>query len=785
MGNVELSPAPSVLRNRYPWFVLVVGILLTIAAALYVKSSVARSAAREFTSQGNEIQHKIIGRLEDHARLLQSGAALFNASERVTRRQWHVFTQSQKVEQQLPGIQGIGFSVPIPREELAQHVRKIRQEGFPEYRLKPAGDRELYTSIIYLEPFTGRNLRAFGYDMFSEPVRRAAMEQARDTGAAALSGKIVLVQETGAEVQAGTLMYVPVYHKGLPLETVAQRRAALQGWVYSPYRMNDLIKGILDSHHELKKQHIHLQLFDGVTPSPQSLLYGNYSEADKKLRHENLSTRQIQTNGRLWTLCLARTGGGFFSAAYLSIWLTAVGGAGITFLLFFLIQALLNTRAKAQRIAEKLMQERRESEETATLILNTIGEAVYGIDTNGCCTFCNPAGLRMLGYPPEVMRGKNMHDLIHHSHADGTAFDVTTCQIFKAFSEVIGCRVEGEVFWRADGTSFPVEYWSEPHYQDGRVIGAIVTFNDITERKKSQEELLQKDQAVMRSEKMASVGQLAAGVAHEINTPMGYISSNLSVLAEYLDRIVRFDRVRREVGDGELSPLTQEAIAKSRDFLKIEKILKDGPNLIKESLEGVERVTKIVQDLKSFSRVDVLEYETVALNSCLESALSIGYNELEKVATIRREYEPGPEVLCHPGQLNQVFLNLLINAGQAIVAPGEIVLRSWHDAAFVYASVGDTGKGIPLDIMARIFDRFFTTKDVGVGTGLGLSISNEIIKSHQGELLVESVVGVGTTFTVKLPRSGAGRRTGYSPGSPVAADRPAGVHHGEEAGQLI
>ena len=135
MGNVELSPTPSVLRNWYPWIVLVVGILLTIAAALSVKSSVERSAAREFATHCNEIENNIIARLEDHARLLQSGAALFNASKRVTRAQWHIFTQSQKVEQQLPGIQGIGFSVLIPREELARHVREIRQEGFPEYRL--------------------------------------------------------------------------------------------------------------------------------------------------------------------------------------------------------------------------------------------------------------------------------------------------------------------------------------------------------------------------------------------------------------------------------------------------------------------------------------------------------------------------------------------------------------------------------------------------------------------------------------------------------------------------
>ena len=757
MGNVELSPEPSVLRNRYPWFVLVVGILLTIAATLCVKSSVARSAAREFATHCNEIENNIIARFEDHARLLQSGAALFNASERVTREQWHIFTQSQKVEQQLPGIQGIGFSVLIPRAELAQHVREIRQEGFPEYRLKPDGDRELYSAIIFLEPFTGRNLRAFGYDMFSEPVRRAAMEQARDTGAAALSGKIVLVQETGADVQAGTLMYVPVYHKGLPLETVAQRQAALHGWVYSPYRMNDLMQGILDSHNELKKHHIHLQLFDGVTPSPQRLLYESPSGSEKKLRHEDLSTRQIQINGRLWTLCLARTGDGFSHEAYLSVWLTAVGGAGITFLLFFLIQALQNTRANAQRIAAKLTLDLQESEQFATNVMDSLSSAIAVLDAQGIIVAVNQSWRNFAvenGNSGALTSdiGKQYLNARRES-SDGEDDDGCEAALTgirgvlqgeqDRFSMEYICSSLDEQRWFALGVSRLM----------GSRRGVVVVHTDITERKKYQEKLLQKDLAVMRSEKMASVGQLAAGVAHEINTPMGYISSNLSVLAEYLERIVRFDRVRREMGGGELSPLTQEAIAKSRDFLKIEKILEDGPNLIKESLVGAERITRIVHDLKSYSRVDVQEYETVALNSCLESALSIGLNELEKVATIRREYEPGPEVLCHPGQLNQVFLNLLINAGQAIVAPGEVVLRSWHDAAFVYASVGDTGRGIPVDIMARIFDRFFTTKDVGVGTGLGLSTSYEIVKSHHGELLVESVVDVGTTFTVKLPRT--------------------------------
>ena len=265
----------------------------------------------------------------------------------------------------------------------------------------------------------------------------------------------------------------------------------------------------------------------------------------------------------------------------------------------------------------------------------------------------------------------------------------------------------------------------------------------------------EKDQALMQNEKMVSLGQLAAGVAHEINNPMGYISSNLYVLTQYFDRIVAYDQFRQEFGWGELTPSARETIVFRRMTPDIEIILKDGADLIKESQEGAERVAKIVQDLKNFSRMDALECEPVALTSCMESALTIVHNELRYVATIRTEFESPQEVLGHPGQLSQVFLNLLVNAGQAIVGPemGEIVLRSRHDDAFVYASVSDTGSGMSEEIKDRIFEPFYTTKVVGKGTGLGLSVSSEIITKHHGELAVESVVGVGTTFTVKLPRS--------------------------------
>ncbi|MEI7847514.1 MAG: CHASE domain-containing protein [Chloroflexota bacterium] len=201
----------------------------TALAALYVRADAEAAGQREFDFVCNDIQLHIASRMNASAQLLHGAAGLFDASETVTREEWRAFTQQLQIEEQLPGIQGIGFALLIPPEQLDQHIQEIRSEGFPDYSVTPAGIRETYSSIIFLEPFSDRNLRAFGYDMFSEPIRRAAMEQARDQNIVVLSGKVILVQETGQDVQAGTLMYLPVYRHGLPLETVEQRRAAILG----------------------------------------------------------------------------------------------------------------------------------------------------------------------------------------------------------------------------------------------------------------------------------------------------------------------------------------------------------------------------------------------------------------------------------------------------------------------------------------------------------------------------------------------------------------------------
>ena len=478
---------PGRLTRFIVWSVLPIGLMVTLAVTVYIKASADRLAERDFVAGCSELQRILANRLDDHARILLSGAALFNASETVTRKEWRLFAQSLKVEKQLPGVQGFGYSLVVPRSELSQHIQNLRSEGFPEYQVRPEGEREVYSSIIYLEPFSGRNLRAFGYDMFSEPVRRAAMERARDTDAAALSGKVILVQETDQEVQAGTLMYVPVYRKGLPTATVEQRRAAISGWVYSPYRMKDLLQGILGENALKTPPQRFLTIFDGASPSPQSLLFG-HSPAEHDVRFKRQTP--IRFNGHSWTLCFAQTGGGFFAASYLGVWIIFIGGMLSTVLLFGLFSVLLNTQSEAIRLAKAMTADLQKSEEQVSLLLNSTAEAIYGVDLQGNCTFANPACIKMLGYSGmEQLLGKNMHDLIHHSYPDGRQMPVDVCKIYQAFREGKDVHVDDEVLWKADGTSFSVEYWSYPISVRGSITGSVVTFIDITKRLQSEEAL--------------------------------------------------------------------------------------------------------------------------------------------------------------------------------------------------------------------------------------------------------------------------------------------------------
>jgi len=262
--------------------------------------------------------------------------------------------------------------------------------------------------------------------------------------------------------------------------------------------------------------------------------------------------------------------------------------------------------------------------------------------------------------------------------------------------------------------------------------------------KRIQTQLLQQD-------KMASIGQLAAGVAHEINNPMGFIISNLGSLGRYVDKLTAYLNSNEKLLAA-CNTAISELLAQERKKQKIDRISKDLPDLIAESLEGAERVRKIVQDLKSFSRIDSAEHACADINEGLESTLSIVWNELKYKATVNKEYAQLPRVWCNLGQLNQVFMNILVNAAQAIETQGKILIKTWAEGEAVGISISDSGCGIPAEALKHIFDPFFTTKEVGKGTGLGLAIAYDIVvNKHGGKIVATSVVGTGTTVTIMLP----------------------------------
>ena len=258
---------------------------------------------------------------------------------------------------------------------------------------------------------------------------------------------------------------------------------------------------------------------------------------------------------------------------------------------------------------------------------------------------------------------------------------------------------------------------------------------------------------LLQSEKLASIGQLAAGVAHEINNPIGYVHSNLGSLQEYLRSLFTLiEAYERALRAPDPKALIGE-IDDIRNRTDIDFISRDLPQLMAESREGIERVTRIVRDLKDFSYSDRSEsWKLVDLHAGLESTINIIWNELKYKVTLERHYGELPLVECLPSELNQVYMNLLLNAGQAIIERGTITVSTGCEGVGqVWIAFKDSGSGIPADLLQRIFDPFFTTKPVGSGTGLGLSISYSIINKHHGRIDVDSTPGQGATFRIVLP----------------------------------
>jgi diguanylate cyclase (GGDEF)-like protein/PAS domain S-box-containing protein len=305
-----------------------------------------------FDYRVERIKNAIDSRIMAYQQILHSGIGLFVASDSVTRQEWHQFVSNLQINQHYPGIQGVGFSIAIQPQEKETHIKSIQSEGgfFQNYTIKPSGEREQYTSIIYLEPLDKRNQQAIGYDMFSEPTRREAMERARDTGKAALSGRVTLVQEIDEDVQAGFLIYVPLYRRGFPLNTVEEKRAALLGFVYSPFRMSDFMYGIFGK----QPSGIDLHIYDGKKTannlSATDLMYDelpDFPENNDSAHNYQALFSEIETieiAGHFWTLQFRSIPQFESSTKTYTSKVVLLGGIVVGFLLFGLTRSFETAR---------------------------------------------------------------------------------------------------------------------------------------------------------------------------------------------------------------------------------------------------------------------------------------------------------------------------------------------------------------------------------------------------------------------------------------------------------
>jgi diguanylate cyclase (GGDEF)-like protein/PAS domain S-box-containing protein len=385
------------------WIVLALGLFCTAIAWQLGNAHEREAAEQRFHLRAEQMESAIHTRMLSYEALLSGGVGLFEALGTVDRRQWRTYVDALDFETRFPGILGIGYTQRIPAADLEAHQRRIRAEGFPGYVVTPPGTRDEYHSIIYLEPFSGRNLRAFGYDMYSEPIRQAAMALARDTGSPALSRKVTLVQETDRDRQPGFLLYLPVYRDGLPLATPAQRREALKGFVYAPFRMNDLMRGIMGD----QFPDLDLKIADGTTFEPKALLYDSGAERPKAgTKRESLyrETRPFTLNNSTWTLHVTSRPEFEAQAGLGRQGWFVLGGVVISFLLFGIAWGLISHRTRARALALEMTHALRESEERFRAIHDHAAFGIVQTTPEGAIVHANPAFQRMLGYSEEELQ---------------------------------------------------------------------------------------------------------------------------------------------------------------------------------------------------------------------------------------------------------------------------------------------------------------------------------------------------------------------------------------------
>jgi len=718
------------------YIILALGITLSIFAYQYADESVKEKERLRFDTATKQATMLVQNRMDAYRQILYAGAGFFDSSVKVERDEWRSFVKALKVDQDFPGIQGVGFSEVVHPKDKEKHVARIKTEGFAHYSIRPDGERDIYTSIVYLEPLNERNKRAFGYDMFSEEIRREAMTRAAFDGTAALSDKVRLIQENNIDEQAGFLMYVPVYFKNMPLETKEQRMAAIRGFVYAPFRAKDLMSGVLGGRYK----DISLEIYDGDKIDKNKLLF---SGQPYDLDIATVSTEmQLSINGKIWTLYFRPLKGFLDEANTNEPWFVLMVGLLLSLGLFSTILSLINTKERAQELADKMTEQLSSSEERLRFALEGSGDGIWDWNIATDEVFFSKRWKEMLGFAEDEIEA-SLDEWKNRVHPDDLAqvfedvkkhFDAQTPVYTNEHR--VKCK-DGSYRWILDRG---VVVARDKNGNPSRMVGS---HTDISAQKNAEEELkrvnkhlsalveeetakrIEKDKLLIQQSKLATMGEMIGAIGHQWRQPL----NSLGLM------------IQDTVFAHKYGEMDEEYLAKFKE----------------SAMETIQSMSKTIDDFKNFFSPNK-QAEQFFIEDAVAQTLKI-LNAQLKNNSIETLFDANSldkhSYTCYKNELNQVILNILANAKDALIERKpqkrfiKIDISSANNGCEII--IEDSAGGIPQEIMDKIFNPYFTTKEEGKGTGIGLYMSKDITEEHLGGKIYVQNTENGAKFTIWLP----------------------------------
>lgn len=668
-----------------------------------------RYAQLAFDAQVDQLAQSIDLRMRDHEQILLGAKGLFEASENVSRDEFHRYVSTLDIEKKFPGIQIVGFTEWVNAHELAAFTERVRSEGFPQFNVRPAGQRPSYSAIIYMEPFVNRNLAAFGFDMFSEPVRQQAMSAAVATNRASLSGKVRLVQELSGNGQAGTLLYLPIFKKNLPLDTEAQRWAALYGFVYIGFRMGDLMDGILQEHHLTVQFTVY-----SSSPTAGQELYSSPKHDDQYFTPAYQKTHTLEVDGQPWFLKVVSVQA--FEQNHNSHQTLVVVSFGfiLSFLLCAIFYVIVNERQRALLLAGSMTEDMRvknvqlkHNQDRFELALESSAMGIWSLhfadnslqwDSFMYVLFGLSTGNAKLTYDRFFM-------CVHNDDRQ---------RVFEEIAQAIegkkGYDTEYRIVW-PDHSIHYVASRAKIIYEGNEAVAMIGTCWDISERK--------------RLDKVKT--EFVSTVSHELRTPLTAITGALGLAVS-----------------GALCILPDNA----KQVLDI-------------AYKNAQRLKLLINDLLDMDKLlaGKLEFhcEVQLMMPMVERAVTENraYADQMQVRFVIAPTELSPRINVEDIRFLQVMANFLSNAAKFSKPDSDVLIKLEVVDQYARVSVVDTGVGMDEESKSHMFEKFYQadssdTRKKG-GTGLGLAITKEIVERMNGRIGFTSVLGEGSTFYAEFP----------------------------------